>query len=59
LGQPDAARADLAELAKQNLILPQRRRMSPILRDQDQLAVRLAYAEATALLNPGVSEPKL
>jgi serine/threonine protein kinase len=53
-GRLDEAQADLAELAKLNVLLPDRTRMSPAVRDQDQLAVRLACEEAGALLK-GVS----
>jgi serine/threonine protein kinase len=49
-GRLDEAQADLAELAKLNLALPERTRMSAIVRDQDQLAVRLAYDEASGVL---------
>ena len=49
-GRPADAQSDFAELAKLNLVLPERARMSAVVRDQDQLAVRLAYAEAAALL---------
>jgi serine/threonine protein kinase len=44
------ARADLAELGRVNLTLPEPTRMSAVLRDQDQLAVRLAQAEAKSRL---------
>jgi serine/threonine protein kinase len=52
-GRPDDAHADLAELAKFNLSMPERTRISAVVRDQDQLAVRLAYNEAAARLGGG------
>jgi tetratricopeptide (TPR) repeat protein len=54
-GRPVEANADLAELAKLNLSLPERARMSAVVRDQDQLAVRLAFEEAATLLKSGSS----
>jgi serine/threonine protein kinase/tetratricopeptide (TPR) repeat protein len=54
-GRQDDARADLSELTKLNLTLPDRTRMSPLLREQDQLAVRLAYKETVDRLNGGSS----
>ena len=49
-GRPGEARTDLEEIEKANLPIPDRTRMSAILREQDQLAVRLAYDEAKAQL---------
>ena len=51
-GRRAEARSEFDELAKLDLSLPDRARMSPLVRDQDQLAVRLACAEATALFTP-------
>jgi serine/threonine protein kinase/tetratricopeptide (TPR) repeat protein len=51
-GRGEEARADMVKLAKLNLAWPDPAKMSPIVRDQDQLAVRLAYHEASALMKP-------
>jgi hypothetical protein len=48
-GRSEEAGTDQAELAKLNLALPQRTQMSSVVRDQDQLAVRLAYKEVVSL----------
>ena len=45
-GRENDARSDLGDLARLNLTLPEPPRMSAVVRDQDQLAVRLAYQEA-------------
>jgi tetratricopeptide (TPR) repeat protein len=50
-GKVEEARADLAEIEKAHLPVPDHTRMSAVLRDQDQLAVRLAYDEAKAKLS--------
>jgi tetratricopeptide (TPR) repeat protein len=54
-GRSEDAQADQMELAKLNLPLPQRTRMSAVVRDQDQLAARLAYKEAVSLFQGGSS----
>src|SRR5262249_45709569 len=49
-GRVDESHADLSELAKLNLSLPERTRVSAVVKDPYQLAIRLACDEADALL---------
>jgi hypothetical protein len=50
----DGARSDLAALSGKDLCLPNTSRLTHSVRDQDQLAVRLAGYEAAQLLNDGL-----
>ncbi len=49
--RPNEARSDLANIGSQYFVLPGRERVTSVVRDADQLAVRLACQEAARLLN--------